>query len=360
MSNKQYDALVYIGRFQPFHLGHKSIIDRALELADRVIIVIGSSNSSRSTRNPFTHQDRVAMIRACYPNHVNEIQFAHVQDYPYKDSKWISTIQEKVRRRVGSKGSDAKIGLIGHNKDHSSFYLKMFPQWKSEPAPNYKGIDATTIRETLFRARNNGVIDGWSDDVPKEVVSWILFWIKENPAIYKQIVDEYQFVSEYKQLWSAAPYPPIFSTVDSIVCQSGHVLMIKRKFAPGKGLWALPGGYVDPNETLLESAIRELREETKIKVPAPVLKGSVVSQHTFDDPHRSQRGRVISTGFYIELPPAKTLPRVAGGDDAAKAKWIPLNDIHPAACFEDHYSIIDYFLDPSPFSTSRTAVEAFL
>jgi bifunctional NMN adenylyltransferase/nudix hydrolase len=116
--------------------------------------------------------------------------------------------------------------------------------------------------------------------------------------------------------------------------------MVERRARPGKGLLALPGGFVDQGEKLVDACLRELREETRLKVPAPVLKGSIKSQQVFDDPHRSARGRTITHAFYMELQPDKTLPKVKGGDDARHALWIPLADLDPTQIFEDHYFII--------------------
>ena len=129
-------------------------------------------------------------------------------------------------------------------------------------------------------------------------------------------------------------------TVDAVVIQSGHVLMVERKARPGKGLLALPGGFLDRGEKLVDACLRELREETRLKVPAPVLIGSIKQQQVFDDPHRSARGRTITHAFYIELAPNKALPKVKGGDDAKQAMWVPLADLDPAKIFEDHYFII--------------------
>ena len=71
-----------------------------------------------------------------------------------------------------------------------------------------------------------------------------------------------------------------------------------------------------PGERLLDACIRELREETKIKVPGPILKGSIKRQSVYDDPYRSARGRTLTHGFYIELEPSAELPKVKGSDDA--------------------------------------------
>jgi bifunctional NMN adenylyltransferase/nudix hydrolase len=119
--------------------------------------------------------------------------------------------------------------------------------------------------------------------------------------------------------------------------------MIKRRASPGKGLWAAPGGFLNQAERIEDAAIRELREETKIKVPAPVLRGNIKASHVFDAPNRSLRGRTITHAYLIELP-AGELPKVKGGDDAEKAKWIPLNELDESVCFEDHYAIVQYFL----------------
>jgi bifunctional NMN adenylyltransferase/nudix hydrolase len=116
--------------------------------------------------------------------------------------------------------------------------------------------------------------------------------------------------------------------------------MVERKARPGKGLLALPGGFVDGSEKLMDACLRELREETRLKIPAAVLKGSIKNDQVFDDPHRSARGRTITHAFYIELAPNKQLPKVKGGDDAKHAMWVPLADLDPTTIFEDHYFII--------------------
>ena len=86
--------------------------------------------------------------------------------------------------------------------------------------------------------------------------------------------------------------------------------------------------------------LRELREETRLKVPAPVLKGSIRRQQVFDSPYRSTRGRTITHAFYIELSPDTSLPKVKGGDDARHAQWVPLASLDPRQMYEDHYDII--------------------
>lgn len=89
--------------------------------------------------------------------------------------------------------------------------------------------------------------------------------------------------------------------------------------------------------------LRELKEETGIKVPVPVLKGSIESKEVFDAIDRSARGRTITHAFKIVLN-EKSLPKVKGSDDAEKASWIPINELKGSMCFEDHIQIIKHFL----------------
>jgi bifunctional NMN adenylyltransferase/nudix hydrolase len=129
-------------------------------------------------------------------------------------------------------------------------------------------------------------------------------------------------------------------TVDAIVVQSGHVLLVKRGAMPGKGLWAMPGGFINHDERINDAVIRELREETGIKIPDKVLKGCIVEKDVFDDPNRSSRGRTITHAFLIHLSPDISLPKVKGGDDAAKAKWVPISNLKQEDFFEDHYHVL--------------------
>ncbi|MCO7226746.1 bifunctional nicotinamide-nucleotide adenylyltransferase/Nudix hydroxylase [Pleionea sp. CnH1-48] len=340
MNNKPFDFLVFIGRFQPLHNGHMKVINRALEQSQQLIILCGSAHQPRSVRNPWTVQEREQMIRACLSDEQNRrLHIAPLMDIVYNDESWVRNVQATVTGLVTAHNpvphKAPKIGLIGHSKDQSSYYLNLFPQWKGVNVDNFQGISATTLRETFF-ADAESLTD--SDCLPCAVKTNLKEYAKTHD--YKNIQEELTFVQKYKSAWEQSPYPPVFVTVDAVVVQSGHLLLIKRKAKPGKGLWALPGGFVQNDETLLNGCIRELREETRLKVPEPVLKGSLSSQRVFDDPHRSARGRTITHAFHFELKANATLPKVRGSDDAEHAFWLPLSELEPGSLFEDHYFII--------------------
>ncbi|RYD50651.1 MAG: NUDIX domain-containing protein, partial [Verrucomicrobiaceae bacterium] len=160
---------------------------------------------------------------------------------------------------------------------------------------------------------------------------------------YEEIEAEYRFVEDYKRPYKDLPYPPIFVTVDAVVVQAGNILLVERGGRPGKGLWALPGGFLNAHERIEDAVYRELREETKIAVPEKVLRGSTEAWEVFDAVHRSSRGRTITHAALINLEGDDELPRIKGSDDAKKAKWFPLTGagaIHRDQVFEDHYSIM--------------------
>ena len=347
MSNKTYHFLVFIGRFQPFHKGHLAIIEAGLAQAEQMIILCGSAHQPRSTRNPWTVAEREAMIRGTLSNEDNaRVHIAPLMDMVYNDGSWVRNVQATVNGVVAAYHKTPHrvptVGLIGHSKDQSSYYLNLFPQWGAVNVDNYQGISATPIRESIFAHQNEATsyIDSAEakTKLPESVHQYIQSFSQTDT--YEQVKSEQAFVNRYKSAWNAAPYAPTFVTVDAVVVQSGHVLMIERKAQPGKGLLALPGGFVNQDEKLVDACLRELREETRLKVPAPVLKGSVQAQQVFDEPYRSARGRTITHGFYIELEPNKALPKVKGSDDAKHALWVPLADIDPSTIFEDHYFII--------------------
>ena len=356
----EFDLLVFIGRFSPFHVGHKKVIDEALSRADRVLVLIGSANRSRDFFTPFSYEEREELIRLHYKDNTRLI-ISPLNDYMYNDTKWVLETQRTVvntvlsnivgnSEKVTIRGlDDVKIGLIGCSKDNTSFYLKLFPTWESvavdEEFISRPGqydthkleVSGTNIRNTFF---NPCYLWGYMTYRMLGCTDIGGRWLTNfrDTDTFKTLVSEFQFVEKYKE--SVKKYPRIEHTVDSVVIQSGQILLVKRRSVPGKGMWALPGGFVNLDETLLEAAIRELKEETKLKVPEAVLKGSLVKSDCFDNPRRSARARIITQAFLFKLEDKVELPKVKGSSDAEKAKWVPLSELNPHNLFEDHYFII--------------------
>ena len=133
-------------------------------------------------------------------------------------------------------------------------------------------------------------------------------------------------------------YPRAALTVDAIVFtqknNETYVLLIQRGHEPFKGKWALPGGFVNMDETLEEACIRELFEETGLEMAA------MKQFKAYDAIHRDPRHRTISVVFSAETNDKK---EVSGGDDAARADWFPVTDL-PQLAF-DHAQILSEFFN---------------
>lgn len=128
-------------------------------------------------------------------------------------------------------------------------------------------------------------------------------------------------------------YPRPMVTVDVIIATRDakpSVLLIRRKRDPYAGSWAIPGGFVEANESLETAARRELFEETGVRT------ADLLQLHTFGDPGRDPRGHVISVAYLARVKQTDLKPRA--DDDAAEVGWYPLHRL-PELAF-DHRSIL--------------------
>lgn len=350
---KEFDLLVFIGRFQPFHKGHLAVIREGFKHAQRLLILVGSANSGRTLRNPFTFEERRKMISrsiAELPERPDcELLITALDDHLYNEAAWIENVQHQVEITLETFVNKEKpsVGIIGHSKDRSSYYLRLFPGYRSVDVPGvYKDedlIDSTVIRNMVLSETS------WSDVMflkvmPHAAVQTMRETLRHNDFI--ALLDDAKFIRDYKEQWKGTPFPPTFITVDAVVQCCGRILMIIRGERPGRGSLALPGGFIHEDEKLLDACIRELYEETQIRVPRAVMHGSLRKKDTFDHPHRSSRGRTVTHAFRFDLAD-KDLPKVRGGDDAASALWVPISAVQPQKCYEDHGYIIRSMLGVS-------------
>lgn len=334
---QKYDYAVLIGRFQPFHKGHAEVIEHGLKIARKVIVLVGSANRPRGLRNPFSFEERVEMIEGHFGvDSFGVLSILPLPDAAYDDEEWVQNVQHAVRMAT-SRDVAPRIALIGSNKDNSTYYLRLFPQWSYEPIEQAEKMNATAIREAYFEGGNvlsDGEFSRW---LPETVSVLLARWRGEK--FFAELMKERTFVKEYRETWGTGP----FMAVDAVVVQSGHVLLIERGRPPGVGKLALPGGFLDPDETLLQGALRELQEETGLFIPIEDAPLYLKAKDVFDDVYRSARARMITTGFLFELPPGP-LPHVQGGDDAAFAKWVEIAALRTDEMFSDHAFIIKKLL----------------
>jgi len=345
------DIAVLVGRFQPFHHAHLALLTRALAIAPRCVVVIGSAFQARTPRNPFTWTERAEMIRHALPAAERErVAIVPMRDY-YDEARWVECVRAAVAGRV-AEGESPRIALVGHLKDATSGYLAAFPGWTLDSVDRLPGADGTRLRDALFAALPedahapvalDAALAAFVDQAPPSTVAFLRSWTAL--PFFGELAVEWRMLRRYKEAWRAAPYAPTFVTVDAVLQCAGRVLLIRRGKAPGRGLYAVPGGFIEPRETAWQSCLRELEEETHLKLLDETMRRSLRSVAVFDHPDRSQRGRTITHAHHFDLGD-RELPDVRADDDAAAVEWVPIDRI-PALedrFFDDHFHMLDHFL----------------
>jgi len=309
---------VFIGRFQPLHEGHIEAISNACKQVDLLLVLIGSANQCRSVKNPWTYDERLEMFKEKLVLVDRRIEILPLNDYQYSATQWMADVRASVEYiQEKHKITSAPI-LFGHMKEGND-YLNWFPDWKFKNISAKYKINATTVRQNMI--------------------------MQNDPKFPATVLQDWHFYNKEQELFKNYPFPETlnFNCSDAILECQGHVLLIQRKFAPGAGCWALPGGFRNNKETFLDCAIRELQEETNVRVPEKVLRGSIVKTQLFDSPTRSFGLLRNTFAVYMRINPNLdySLPRANGADDAATCKWVPLTDaLNLYELYDDHAAII--------------------
>lgn len=340
---------VFIGRFSPFHLGHEEVLLRALKSSEVVLLLIGSAYDSRNIKNPFTYEERKMIVETWlievsrYEETLGILYIEPLSDHPYNNQKWIAEVQSKVLKVRDEENINpyVKVYLTGAERDSSTWYLQAFGTFFQKDFVSEGRISfdnsATEIRNDLF---NDG--HAWEYKTPAATIFFLDQFIKTEE--FKNLQEEFKFINKYKESWKNVPYAPTFVCVDACVIQSGHVLVVVRDAQPGRDLWALPGGFVEQHEKLVDASVRELIEETSIGLSKAQLYGSITDKEIFDNPDRSLRGRTITTCFLFKLKDTVDIPKIKPQiGEVSKVMWIPIAIAlgNQRNWYEDHHAILE-------------------
>lgn len=124
--------------------------------------------------------------------------------------------------------------------------------------------------------------------------------------------------------------------VQRVEKQEEQILLVQRKYNPYKGMWAIPGGFLDVDkETVKQAGARELEEETGLKTRLESL--TFIGESS--NPARDERGHIVSLIYTTREYSGEPI----AGDDAAEVKWHPLNDL-PELAFDHKYIIKEIYL----------------
>ena len=241
---KKYRLTVVIGRFQPFHNIHLQLVQRALEMGEKTLVILGSAKRAPNIKNPFTPAMREEMIRACFaPEENKRLVFKPLRDHPYNESSWISEVQNLVRNeqeelldssgvefepvRHGILLGQIRTALVGHYKDGSSYYLKVFPQWQFEEIVTDQTL-SRNISGTDIRARLLSDGKGVSRTCPAPGKQISAKWKKS--ADFENLKKEADYVADYreKSRFVGFKFPATFVTTDAVCIARGHILLVRR------------------------------------------------------------------------------------------------------------------------------------
>lgn len=369
---------VFVGRFQPFHEGHLHVVQSALERIDHLLILVGSANAPRGMVNTFTVSERIDMIRASLsPQQSVRVTLMGLEDSKDSNDEWVASVKHAAHQVWGEQYGDlpARVTLVGHSKDHSSYYLRLFPEWDSLDVPGVAGNDGRVLSATPLREQLLGSLRFWFDfldqdpDVKKGAFiaqavdrarPAALAWLDSRPAgvipatldllrgyvesaAFEDPCREAAYAAHFRYAWRHSPYAPMFVTADPVLFHGDHVLMIRRADYPGRGQWALPGGFVEADEPIYEACLRELAEETALGLSADELHDRRFFYKHYDNPRRSVRGRVITHAYGFFLDPALPRPSARFNDESMDMDWVHINDLRRDQSFEDHYNIVHRF-----------------
>lgn len=324
----------FIGRMQLPHNGQLQIIKKALEETDALIVVLGSSFKSRTPKNPFTWEERADMIKLSLGDLIGKegerIHFIPMRDY-YDDDKWAFEVKKAVLSITNGK----PVSLYGHKKDVTGYYQDNFSEWEYVDAGHLPGYDSSNLRKALFSVRSpSSAMSVISHYTSQPIIDYLTAWselpYRADMIEYKNAVDmDLQKFNDN-----------INVSADAILTCADKILVMRRRNHPGKNTIALPGGFVERNEKTLQAALRELEEETTLKIPAGLASHSLVDCKVYDDPMRSERKRIITHAYHFDLN-MDNPPEVRSTEEAKDPFWLDFDAIDSleSEFFEDHFMI---------------------
>lgn len=283
------DTAIYIGRFQPFHIGHYQNCIKALERAEKLLILIGSSGIGPLPNNPWSFDDRCHMIFKALPEVLHpRIQLLSLYDSLYDQTAWETRVKKLVHEHTPSNASKA---LVIFAKDDSSFYLDCFPEWQQMHLPmvvdkNNICISATDIRSYIYE--HQSIPDHMLVDAVEAIVAHKL----ENDCFPNLVLAN-------KDLKIAQADQTVMHIL-VLICE-GQVMLHQRQVPLGYQQWALPTWidrndmqiFLDKNCTNIVHKDQQAFTSSMLKLPYEVTYASVKQPPQLPQGHQLFSAKMI-------------------------------------------------------------------
>jgi bifunctional NMN adenylyltransferase/nudix hydrolase len=311
MSVRDLPTAVLIGRFQPPHRAHLAIMQEALQHRQELMIVLGSARSARTIRNPLSDAERADLLRAMLRvagADLSRVRIEAVPDAFYNLPLWVRTVWQTVNTPGAV--------LLGFEKDASSFYLKLFPEWTARPPDLTSQLNATDTREALYTGDWVTV----AEHVTPEVLAGL--------QAFAQTPEFAGLVADREAIRVLAGSGPV-RTVGALLVAEGQMLLQPRLERPGLGLWAIP------EAASLEDALGSVLND----VPADMQR---VRERLLNNAQRTPGLDWQTRAGVYRVPELR--PTHSG------AQWLSLNAVYtqPERFFADHAQGIRALLEDWP------------
>lgn len=273
---------LFIGRFQPFHLGHIDALNQARKKGiTEFIIGVGSSNKEHTVENPFTYEERKTMISKVLKSLGINFTIYALPDFD-SDEDWKNYIIKNVPN------FDT---VISGNPRTSGIFKKT--KYGVLPLKIIRDIKSTAIRHLLHIGDMTGL---------KALIPW-------QVLLYLQHINASKRLNKY---YRNEHIGPALAVDGILVTKEKKIVIIQRKNPPLG--YALPGGFVEYWETTEQALIREMKEEVGVHIRIRKLAG------VMSDPKRDPRSHIISIVYIADIISG----RIKAGDDAKSVKTMTL------------------------------------
>lgn len=302
-----------IGRFQPLHNGHLSLIEKSRAENEHTLVILGTPNRLPDFAHPFPAEERINLIHAVLPEG-DDYSVVTLKDVD-TDDEWIQNLIATVLQK---EEDPTQVTLYTAKKDEK-WYRKnlLFP---------VETVDTVDISGTLVRHAwyTNSL---WT--VERFLPQLTIEFLKKHKD-FSRLSMEYDDTQRSLVLkMDGHPFNnPIEPVSFAVIVQDNKILVGKRGGLRGNGQYGLPGGYIEKDESTLDASIRETKEELGIDLETLITEGNAKCMCQVVEENLNDIGtRTLGVNYLFVVNPEITLDIQVDGKETTDFKWLPLRDV---------------------------------
>lgn len=304
---------IIIGRFQPFHNGHKALIDKALKECKKVLVLVGSSNKLPNHKNPLTTEERMKMVEGTYGN---SIVLRGLADNPSL-TEWVGNVYGHYMAITGD--IDPTLVNLYTGDSTAEFYNEYFAV--RVVTAQVQGLPES---KDILRKLYYGQFSMGSSLLPSQTRQRLIPLMKTTHWDRMCLEHRTCKAREAEAFLGHKYNNPIEPVAHAVVVRGDKILLVKRNSTTGYGQWACPGGFVQGDETTVEAALRELKEETGVDL---IGKRAVQMACCVEENLEGLSVRSLGINYLFAVHREENLEITIAPEEVLKYKWGSLKDI---------------------------------